>query len=908
MKKSYQIISLVFFAAFSLQLMAQKPMEKRAFEISLEADEAIQTEIKNNKRINLATGQAVALYALNFEVPNGTPESMAQFYLQKEHQALGISKAELSNLQHHATRTTNAGSVVRYRQHINGIPVNKAEVTITISPQNKVVMVLNSFQQIKTIDTQPTVTAEQAYQLAYNYLNVTGNLMHTDNRLMIYSNAKMARLAHEVVISTNTPRGEWHVFVDAKTQEIFKVVDMNYYYSEDNDHEHHANCKHNQPVKYGPYTVEEVRRRATGTAMVFNPDPLTSNVATYGDMGYVDGSDADTAQLTAARFAVNLNDITLTGSTYSLVGPRAEIVDFDTPSTGLFSQNSSDFSFTRNEQGFEPANTYYHIDFLMDYINNTLGCNVLPYQYSGGVQFDPHGNQGADNSFYTSGAGRLSFGEGCVDDAEDSDVIHHELGHGLHDWVTSGGLSQVDGLSEGSGDYVAQSYNRSLGYLAPTDAAYNYVFRWDGHNECWPGRDTDYFPGYPGGLTGSIHTDGQIWSSCLMTVWDEIGQQRMDKIFYEGLGMTNGNSSQDDAANAVYQAAINLNYTQTELNAIHTNLSACGYTLPALPGPPVAAFSANTENICLDNINTVIFTDETEPAATSWSWTFEGGTPATSTDQNPTVTYAADGTYDVTLQATNSYGSDTITLTDYITVVSGAACPACTTTTQDTDVNLPAPGTYTSIINIPTGGTITDVNVTIDITHTWDADLDISIISPTGTIVELTSDNGSLGDNYENTVFDMDGVDGPITDGTAPFTGTYIPEGDLSDFNSEDAAGDWVLEVIDDAAGDVGVLNFWKLELCIESPTASVDENAFDAFSIYPNPNNGTFTVKLNSFSNQDINIEVYDIRGRYIFNNSYTNTTDFSETINLNNAQAGVYLVKINDGDKQVVKRIVVE
>jgi PKD repeat protein len=53
---------------------------------------------------------------------------------------------------------------------------------------------------------------------------------------------------------------------------------------------------------------------------------------------------------------------------------------------------------------------------------------------------------------------------------------------------------------------------------------------------------------------------------------------------------------------------------------------------------------------------------------TSWSWTFEGGTPAASTDQNPVVTYNTIGTYTVTLTAANAEGSDTETKVDYISV------------------------------------------------------------------------------------------------------------------------------------------------------------------------------------------------------------------------------------------------
>jgi hypothetical protein len=79
-------------------------------------------------------------------------------------------------------------------------------------------------------------------------------------------------------------------------------------------------------------------------------------------------------------------------------------------------------------------------------------------------------------------------------------------------------------------------------------------------------------------------------------------------------------------------------------------------------------------------------------------------------------------------------------------------------------------------------------------------------------------------------------------------------------------------------------------------------------FSLYPNPNKGNFTVKFDSESNNDIAISVNDIRGRLVFEKTYTNTGIFSQNLQLENAQAGVYLVTIKDGDKQVVKKIVIE
>ncbi|MCP4250940.1 MAG: peptidase, partial [bacterium] len=248
-------------------------------------------------------------------------------------------------------------------------------------------------------------------------------------------------------------------------------------------------------------------------------------------------------QLNGELINMVLPDIDLTGGIHSLVGPWAEILDYDAPFKGTFSQAGSAFDFNRFEDAFEAANTYWQIDNYMRYMNVTLGLDVRPYQYPGGVQFDPHGFNGADNSSYSSGSGRLQFGEGGVDDAEDADVIIHELGHGIHDWVTAGGLSQVNGLSEGTGDYFAQSYSRSLDLWSPGDPQYHWVFSWDGHNPFWPGRTTDYFGVYPDDLTGSIHTDGQIWSTCNMLIWDAIGRMKTDKAFWAGLGMTGGSTN-----------------------------------------------------------------------------------------------------------------------------------------------------------------------------------------------------------------------------------------------------------------------------------------------------------------------------------------------------------------------------
>lgn len=231
-------------------------------------------------------------------------------------------------------------------------------------------------------------------------------------------------------------------------------------------------------------------------------------------------------------------------------------------------------------------------------------------------------------------------------------------------------------------------------------------------------------------------------------------------------------------------------------------------------------------------------------------------------------------------------------------------------TATDTPIAISASGgglSYTSVINVPESFPVNDLNVKINIQHTWVNDLDVSLTSPTGTVVVLSTNNGANGaQNYTNTVFDQQATT-PITSGSAPFTGSFIPEGDLSLLNGQMSGGNWTLNVVDDFNLDGGSINEFTIELCVEG-TLGIEENEISEFSIFPNPNRGEFTIKLNSTSNSNIKVDIFDVRGRIIFADSYRNNSQFNQTINLNNVQAGMYLVKVTDGDRQSTKKIIVE
>ena len=158
---------------------------------------------------------------------------------------------------------------------------------------------------------------------------------------------------------------------------------------------------------------------------------------------------------------------------------------------------------------------------------------------------------------------------------------------------------------------------------------------------------------------------------------------------------------------------------------------------------------------------------------------------------------------------------------------------------NDTDVAIATNGVaYTSVVSIAEAGTIgTDANldsVVADIQHTWANDLEIILISPAGTEVALTTNNGSLSgldtqslltftDTSANAVTGWDGG-APLADYRAEGGATThpVPFGDgpgvnmNDEFAGESITGDWTLRIYDDASGDVGTLFNFCLNFTVE--------------------------------------------------------------------------------------------
>ena len=141
---------------------------------------------------------------------------------------------------------------------------------------------------------------------------------------------------------------------------------------------------------------------------------------------------------------------------------------------------------------------------------------------------------------------------------------------------------------------------------------------------------------------------------------------------------------------------------------------------------------------------------------------------------------------------------------------------------EDVPKAIPDSGTTTSVLDVAEAGTIVDINVKVNIDHPADGNMDVYLIAPDGTRVELFTDVGGMSSDFIDTVLDSEAGQA-ITEGSAPFKNSYRPEGNLADLYSKDIKGTWTLELTDDWGGNVGTVNSWSLiaKLQVKGPVPS---------------------------------------------------------------------------------------
>ena len=291
-------------------------------------------------------------------------------------------------------------------------------------------------------------------------------------------------------------------------------------------------------------------------------------------------------------------------------------------------------------------------------------------------------------------------------------------------------------------------------------------------------------------------------------------------------------------------------------------------------------------------------------------------TVSTNLPAGETISFSFSTPVNLSTLETYTFTSRTLLVNDaapendtFTTSVANLSCESKISIDTPTVISESGTPTFTSIINVTNDFLINDVNVILNIDHTFTADLDITLTAPDGTIVELTTDNGGNGNNYINTVFD-DATNTPITDGTAPFTGAFQPEGNLADFNMLQSAGNWTLTVSDDFNQDGGQLLNWTLQLCSDS-SLSVDDNLVQEELLIIHQGNDKYKVKLPTSSITDrLSITVYNALGQILSHSPIENRSGqaYEYDLDMSYVSSGMYLVRVGNNTAGNTKRIVVD
>jgi subtilisin-like proprotein convertase family protein len=129
-------------------------------------------------------------------------------------------------------------------------------------------------------------------------------------------------------------------------------------------------------------------------------------------------------------------------------------------------------------------------------------------------------------------------------------------------------------------------------------------------------------------------------------------------------------------------------------------------------------------------------------------------------------------------------------------------------------------------------GSVLDIEVTLDITHSFMADIEAFLTSPSGRIVELFSGVGAQFNDFDNLTLSDDGAESIATIGQddLPYTGVWRPEVPLATFFGDESFGLWTLTIRDTTFADEGTLDSWSISVTTGELFAETDENGFYQF------------------------------------------------------------------------------
>jgi PKD repeat protein len=386
-------------------------------------------------------------------------------------------------------------------------------------------------------------------------------------------------------------------------------------------------------------------------------------------------------------------------------------------------------------------------------------------------------------------------------------------------------------------------------------------------------------------------------------------------------------------------------------------ITASNYTATGISGSPpclpVADFEANKVYNCAGNTFTFTSSSQLGTPGGSIAWTFQGGTPATSTATSQVVTYATPGTYSVSLSATNTSSTNVMTKLSYINVINGAGGMIVPALFDFQGATLPSSlvvtngnaGSPTWIQNNSTGGNLTNKSIYINNASSTNTPGHIDIFETD--IYDFTNTSGvnfsfyyayakrlaTQADTFKlQYSLDCGGtwvgmVGAPTTAQMATASGgttaiAFVPT------NAQFVLKTMVPVFLNVLANKPSVkFRFWfksdvtagrsnniyidQINITGNVVTSITELEKSMELSIYPNPTSSAATIDFVIDKDKKAKISVSDVMGRVLEETATTSDNDghINHTINQNgHLAAGVYIINIDVNNQRVSKKLVIQ
>jgi PKD repeat protein len=341
--------------------------------------------------------------------------------------------------------------------------------------------------------------------------------------------------------------------------------------------------------------------------------------------------------------------------------------------------------------------------------------------------------------------------------------------------------------------------------------------------------------------------------------------------------------------------------------------------------PPVPNFSADVTSGCPSQ--TISFTDLSTNLPDSWLWTFSGGNPSSSTLQNPSVTYSAGGTFNVSLSATSTQGSNLITKTGYIKINpkpqatispagSDSLCsltPVLLTANSGTSLiyqwkkgGIALPGATSLTYNATTGGSYA---VIVTRTTTGCSKTSVATKVVYRVVPSTITANGPL------TFCAGDSVVLSVTNGAYfyQWVKNNVNISGATHYNYTAKTNGTYKVLVTDAYGCTKLSAGTKVTVnCRNNEMGeTVNETKDFDISISPNPVHETAMLTIVNTTAVSVNAEVFDALGKNVFSitkNKTLEAGDHEISFDVTALSPGIYFLKVSNENKSVSKKLIID